>query len=572
MAGVAHWKNATLDRPLSVVRSDAPVHRVPPHPARTLYRSLCLLLCLLLCDTLAAAEWQYRVRPGDTIWDLARLHLRADVPWERLQAHNTVDDPGRLAPGTTLRFPVAWLRRQPAPATIVATAGAATATLAGVTTPQPIHAGMRLPVGAILRTGPDASLTLAFADGSRLQLHGDGELHLDRLTAYGTTGMVDTRVRLPRGRVTNLVERRRGPASGFVVETPGLMSSVRGTQFRVASDGDRTRSEVLEGVVDVSGEGRRIRLAAGRGVTADANGRPEAGRALLPPPDITGWDPAIERMPATLTWPAMPDARSYRFLVAADPEFLTLLQDTVVEAPQAHLQVDADGVLYARVRAIDANGLEGLDAMRPLEIAAQPAPPFVVAPTRGGSVPGPRPRFRWTQAPQPQTYRLQIAATGDFSQPLIDQTDLRRSELRVSTPLPPGAYHWRVGAIDARGKAGPFGDAIAFEVHDAAQPPAVETDTPDGVLQVRWQAGEADTRYRFQLSRSTGFERLVVDRTIDDTVIALPEARSGTWYMRVQSIHSDGHVEDFGQVQTLQLGCPTCRYWLGGAALLLLAL
>jgi len=44
-----------------------------------------------------------------------------------------------------------------------------------------VTSGMSLGSGASLKTSPDASLSLQFADGSRLQLLGDSELLLDRL-------------------------------------------------------------------------------------------------------------------------------------------------------------------------------------------------------------------------------------------------------------------------------------------------------------------------------------------------------------------------------------------------------
>src|SRR5690606_22341697 len=161
----------------------------------------CLLAAAFLSATAQAQEWRYRVRPGDTVWDLARMYTRPDVPWERLQSHNNIDDPYHLVPASVVLFPAEWLRRQPATAKVIAVIGAAEASGSGrFDDAISVTEGLRLAAGAALRTPPDASLTLEFADGSRLQLQGDSELHFDRLSAYGATGMVDTRLRLPRGR------------------------------------------------------------------------------------------------------------------------------------------------------------------------------------------------------------------------------------------------------------------------------------------------------------------------------------------------------------------------------------
>ena len=538
----------------------------------------CLLLALLGAAPASAADWIYRVRPGDTVWDLARAHLRAEVPWQRLQEHNAIADPARLAPGSRMGFPVQWLRVRPAKARVVAVEGAATASDSGhFNDARPVAADMQFDAGAALRTSPGASLTLAFADGSRLRLHGDSELQLDRLSAYGSTGMVDTRMRLQRGRVTSSARRSRGPASRFVVDTAGLMSSVRGTEFRVAVDeGGHSRSEVVEGRVAVSGSGREVLVAAGRGTVSDAQRRPIAPVRLLPAPDLAAWPAQLARVPAPLSWPAVEGARGYRLQVSAGEEFLTLLQDERVEQPQASFRARAEGRVFARVRAIDGHGLEGLDATRPLDVAAQPAPPFVVAPQEGDTAAGPRPRLRWTQSPdEALSYRVQVATTPDFQAPLVSEAGVRKPVLRVPQDLANGDYYWRVGATDAQGRDGPFGDPVRFAVQPAGAGPALGAEPADGALRVSWPAtGEDGQRYRFQASRKADFGAIEVERMLDAHHVELSGLRSGTWYLRVQAVDDDGFEHPFGPAQTVRLGCVPCRVLAGagGVALVLLAL
>lgn len=536
----------------------------------------CLLAAAFLSATAQAQEWRYRVRPGDTVWDLARTYMRHDLPWEQLQAHNQVEDPLRLVPGSVVSFPVTWLRQQPAQARIIAVSGTAQASRNGLFSDATTAGeGLLLGAGAALRTQADASLTLEFADGSRLHLHGDSELHLDRLSAYGSTGMVDTRLRLPRGRASSKVQRSRGPGSRYVVETPGMMSSVRGTEFRVGSDGQRSRSEVIEGDVDVSGGGGSVRVRAGRGTVAGDNGRPIAPVPLLPAPDLSAWPAHIDRMPATLQWQAVPGALAYRLQASVHEDFRTLLQDSLSDAPTATLAFRSEGQVFIRVRGVDANGLEGFDALARAVVAAQPAPPFAIAPVAGGDAVGPRPRLRWTASGEAaMRYRVQVDVSGDdFSAPRVSTEDLDRSEIRTAE-LAPGAYTWRVGATDAQGKHGPWSDPMPFTLHAPGEGPGVDAASADGVLQLRWREGDADQRYHFQLARTPAFDDIAVDRVLDDNAIDLPDLRAGTWYMRVAAVDSDGYAHPFGPVQMAKVGCLPCRILAGagGAALLLLVL
>lgn len=550
----------------------------PAHAAGAAGRVLLLLVLLasLLPAEARAQDWQYRVRPGDTVWDLSNRFLRSDIAWERLQAHNAIEDPLRLVPGSTMTFPVAWLRRQPAQAQVIAVSGDAQASRDGdFGDAFPVTEGLRLDAGAALRTPIGASLTLAFADGSHLQLQGDSELHLDRLSAYGATGMVDTRLRLPRGRAASNVTRSRGPASRYVIEAPGMMSSVRGTQFRVGSDGARSRSEVVEGRVQVSAGGGSVLVPAGRGTAPGDNGRPLPPIPLLPAPGIEAWPDAIERMPAVLPWPAVAGATGYRFQASAHQDFRTLLQDQATAMPAATFDVRSEGPLFVRVRAIDAHGLEGLDAVARIVVAAQPAPPFAIAPTDGGNAAGPRPRLRWTASDAPaMRYRVQVDAGSDFASPLFSAEDLRRTELRVADDLPPGRYAWRVAATDADGRHGPWSDPMRFTLHPPGEGPGVETETADGALQLRWRAGDEGQAYRFQLARDAGFGEPVMDRMLEDNAITLPDLRAGTWYMRVRAVDNDGHEHPFGPTQVAKVGCLPCRILAGagGAALILLVL
>jgi hypothetical protein len=528
------------------------------------------LLALLAAADVSAQEWRYRVRPGDNVWELARRHLKPDVPWERLQALNQVEDPYRLVPGSVMRFPLAWLHQQPAKARVVAFAGNIQATRPGSATPFPISVDQSLDAGTTLRTAADASLTLEFADGSRLQLMGDSELQLDRLSAYGSTGMVDTRLRLPRGRTSYDVKPNRGPGSRFIVESPGLMTSVRGTGFRVASDGTRSHSEVYKGNVDVSGGGRRVVVAAGRGTYNDARQQPVTPVALLPAPDLRGLPGDIVRMPESLSWTPVPGAAAYRLQASSHEDFRTLLQDVRSDEPRAQLDLRAEGQAFVRVRAIDAQGLEGLDAVHPVLIAAQPGPPFTISPAIDAKVAGPRPRLRWTLSEGAARYRVQIATTADFAAPVFERDDLKGPDLRPAVDLAPGPYYWRIGSVDAAGKHGPFSDSIGFEVHAADAGPDVSANTAAKGLDVSWRAGDDDQRYRFELSRKADFSVLSEDRLLDDNRIHLPDIKSGTWHMRVSVVESDGYAQAAGPVQTLRVGCGACRILLGVGAVLVL--
>lgn len=526
-------------------------------------------LALLLASTPGfSQDWNYRVRPGDTVWDLSGKYIRHDIPWQRLQAHNRITDPYRIPPGKLIRLPVAWLKVQPAKVTVIGVHGNATAVdVRGQRTK--VLQGMHLGIGTTLQTARDASLTLQFADGSRLLLHGDSELTFDKLSAYGATGMTDTRMRLPKGRTSSEVKPLRGAGSHFIIETPDLMSSVRGTRFRVGSDGGDSQIEVTEGRVQVDGAGRKLLLQPNQGTVNGTDGAPAPKSALLPEPGSVELD-ATQR-PMRLRWAAVPGAQRYRVQVGANAAFPYLLHDRIVTGLQDSIDGLPDGTHGIRVRAIDAQGIEGRDAVIETQVSLQP--PFAIETMDRSQVDVERPRFRWTAMGPGVRYHFQLAGADGFEQPMLDMPNLSATELRSPQVLPPGDYAWRIAAIDADGRMSRYSDAARFVVLPPAAGPSMDSAPLEGekrALHLRWPAAQPGQQFRFQLSPKADFSTLVVDSTLAENQIALPRLGAGTWHARVQVIESDGYARPFGQGQTFKVGCLPCRWAAGGGVMLLL--
>lgn len=522
---------------------------------------------LALCVPASAEEWAYRVRPGDTLWDVAGEHLKPSIGWQRLQEHNRIADPYRLPPGSVVRIPLEWLNRQPAKARVVEVRGEATV-MAGKAAARKLAAGMRLGAGALLKTAADASLCLQFADGSRLVLQGGSELRLDRLSRYGRSGMIDTRLRLQRGRITNEVKPVAGPAAGFVVDTPSASSAVRGTRFRVEAGDTRTWTEVLEGGVAVSSQRRSALVGRGYGAVVEAGAGSVKAVPLLPAPDLSALPPA-DRHTTGVSWPALAGAVRYRVQVGTQPDFSTLVADLRVDAPRIQLPALTGGDYYLRVRGIDEQGLEGQDAVAAFHVQDLP-PPYAIAPA-ADSVLRQSPALSWTQAPGASSYRYQVADNPGFDRPLID-AGADAAEVKLPKALAPGTYFWRVGSLGADGKSGPYGDALAFELRPLTESGRIETDAArrSGAITFRWRAGPPDQRYRFQLSRSPDFSAPKIDEVVAHAEITLPKLGSGTWYLRAQPIGSDGVEGPLPEAQTVEIPCRLCRIGAGAGALIIL--
>ncbi len=537
---------------------------------------LAALAVLLLSAALPASaqDWTYRVRPGDTLWDLGGRYLKPGVSWQALQAHNRVSDPYQLPPGHALHFPIAWLRVEPAPARVLAVRGPVQ-----VDTPRQgnraVVEGMQLGIGSRIETGADASVTLVFADNSHLQLREHSALQLDQLSSYGETGMVDTRLRLQRGRSSNRVTPARGPASRYMITAPTATSSVRGTVFRVSAGGGQqvASTEVVEGRVQVDNRAGRRLVQSGQATRSTSISQaPTQTQALLPAPQLDAARLRLAALPLLAAWQPVQGAAAYRVEVvqAQTPEVLLFARDT----REPHLQVDdlPPGALRLLVRAVDPDGIEGLDAAQDFLVPDGPPPPLTLAPRHGQTVHQAQPRFEWAVVPDAAASVLQIADEPLFRSPRLEQHSTG-NRVRPKTALAPGDYYWRVASVDAQGQPGRYGQPLPLQVSDAPVDPQLQSgDAGKGMFTLRWQAGEPGQRYRVQVARRGRFDTPLLDQETATPEIAMKRPwRGGTLDVRVQTIDDDGYAGAFSPVQQVRLPCRLC-YGAAAGALLLLAL
>jgi len=539
--------------------------------------SLVFFAAPALCATSAPTDWDYRVRPGDNVWDLAGRYMKREVPWQKLQDYNHIADPLHLPPGMTVHVPIAWLRVGPAQARVVAVIGDAQAKLPEDGKNVAVVQGASFGYGAELTTGADASLTLELADGSRVLMQSNSELALDRLSEYGRTGMVDTRMRLKRGRVSSDVIPLSGSAARFTVSTPNTISSVRGTHFRVVADDtqDVARTEVVSGHVDVGNDKRHVMVNGGRGVATTGTANPGQPEPLPDAPTIDCPREPVTQLQAPVHWQPVPQAAHYRVQVALSDRFEALLLDKVVDGTEAALPLLPDGEHAVRVRAIAQDQLEGIDAVCRFSIAAHPQPPLILQPQPNAKVRATRPSFSWTENQDAASYAWQLSRDASFDTPLAEQPAVKTSEVRAPESLPYGRYYWRVASRDHDGKLGPYTQALPFEL--VPEPPAPAPGEPTshrGGLVLSWPQGAEGQSYRVQLAREPGFAHPAIDQTLATPELKLDKLRSGTWYVRVQTLDTDGYAGPWGATQKTRIGCAACRWALigGGAALVLLML
>ena len=522
-------------------------------------------LFLALAQNPVQAEtqhWVYTVRPGDNIWDLTQKYCVSVLHWKRIQQLNNVRLDRQIPPGTKLRFPLNILKYQPAAALVVQIRGMTQLFRAGGKPAVPLAVKTSLRSGDRIVTAPGANVTLQFADGSELLVQEDSEVIMDTLSAWGTTGMVDTRVRLQGGRVDTRVKPGQGPGSRYHIITPAAVAAVRGTRFRVATDKQQplSRSEVTAGTVNVGDSASSQDIPAGFGLVSESGKPPQPPRQLLPPPDLTATATRYRRLPLQFAWSPLPGAQGYRLQIAPDRKFETLIVDTTVGQHGAQWADLPDGRYALRVRAIDEVGLEGLDATGEFEVNARPFPPLPTGMTDGTLVRESTPGFSWKPVTGVKGYRFELAQDAAFTQ-LVTREQTSNAGIGLKEALQPGDYYWRVASVDPDGEQGAFSKTQLFSYRPPLRAPAA-VETPiveNATLLFNWQAVDHASAYRVQLAEDPAFTRIIADTRVSEPRAAIRRPPSQTYYFRVNAENAEAEVSPYTPAQEIKV--PPHNYW-----------
>jgi hypothetical protein len=430
---------------------------------------------LLMAQSAQADEWTYTARKGDTLIGLAETYTKQADYWRGMQALNHIADPTRIPPGTKIRIPVNWLKFEAAPVRIIQVHGEAEVVPSNGGAAQPALVGMELHNGDQVRTGAKSTINLAFADGSNLLVRSQSRLALDSLSIFRKGMMVDVSVRLEQGDVdSKITPAPAGVAPHFRIITPSAVAAVRGTQFRVHANPEEqntARNETLEGKVEVGKGGHQSIVPAGFGVVADASQGPSEPRKLLSAPDLSGLPKVVETFSAEFAWPQKQGETAYQIQVAPDAGFSSLLADQRSTAPNTAIDGLPDGNYQLRIRAVDAVGLEGFDAVHTFTLNARPEAPHALAPIDDSALVTARPKLWWAMPPLAIRYHLQLSSHSDFAEVLRDVPSLSNNSWEADRDLPPGHYFWRVATIDEQGEQGPYGKHHAFTLQKPPKAP-----------------------------------------------------------------------------------------------------
>lgn len=368
-----------------------------PHPTRqhpgkarcTL--QLSMLLAAMACvqpgmaqpargPSAAEPSLPYTVKSSDKLIRLARDMLVKPADWNEVARFNQMKDPNFIKPGQRLNIPLRLLKSTASGAKVVSVSGDVQ------TGGTPLVLGAAVPEGTRVQTGANSSAVVQLGDGSQVkllpntlaQVVSNRDYAMRDASASGSTTWFSGMIRLSQGALETLATKIANRATPLQIETPTSLVGVRGTQFRVAFDdpaSKNARTEVVEGLVRADNPAQQAGadLPTGTGALVKPAEKEIRVVKLLDAPDLSAIPAEVVKPLGNWPLPVLAGASAYRVQVASDSQFNQIVRDLKVTGTGVELGSLVTGSWYARVRGIDAQGLEGFDAVRQL-VVRNPAP------------------------------------------------------------------------------------------------------------------------------------------------------------------------------------------------------
>lgn len=228
---------------------------------------------------------------------------------------------------------------------------------------KPVEPGMPVLINELVKTGPNAKVTIHLKDGSGIEVKPESLIKMAVLT-IPTGGDRQVKIDVLTGGIIADV-RKATQGSRFEASSKVAVASVRGTKFRYGvEDEGGARLETLEGLVAISSAtdptAPPIEVPAGQGTVVSVDGKTAPPTALPGVPLVVGPLKGPLNPDARLEWQSATDASSYRVELARDADFLVELTSTTVNATTVSwTEPLAKGKWFWRVTALDAKGFAG---------------------------------------------------------------------------------------------------------------------------------------------------------------------------------------------------------------------
>ena len=526
-------------------------------PGHNLHLLLAILVFLIPITAHAAGEpcVAITVEKGDCLICISEQYLKNPLQWPEIARINRMKDPDRIYPGQVIRIPERLLRGTPVDGTVSFVKGDVRIKTRADAQWEPLGLNDRVREGSEIETGDGSAVELTLDSGDSCFQKADTLLRLSTARKKGQQYMHE--FFLGTGKTLTRVMKATGRASRIEIRTPSAICAARGTEFRTSVDeGESTRSEVLQGTIDVGAMRKAVKVQEGEGTLVRKGEPPLRPRKLLPPPAPLHLKTIFKKLPLSLEFERVTDAASYRVVLAKDYGYRDAVKETVVR-PEETFEISdiEDGTYFLQALSVDEMGLEGPpSAAVEVRLRTHPMPPFINIPVNGAVYREKPLNLQWLKVEDAAAYHIQIAEDQEFQRIVEESSGIVKTEFKTER-LDYGSFYFRIASVAGDGFESEWSDTLAFSIIPPPPAPSMEKPVMDKKgIHIQWHNLGKGFRYHFQMSRNRDFSELLIDRRLDEPAIQLQKPdQPGSYYVRTSGIDHEDYEGSFSQPQRFEV-------------------
>jgi len=248
----------------------------------------------------------------------------------------------------------------------------------------------------------------------------------------------------------------------------------------------------------------------------------------------------------SFTWSAVSSASFYALQVDSSNNFSSPVIDhsSLTSTGYTSPEALADNTYYWRVRCQDSEeNWGGWSSMNCFTINTQGlAAPTLQSPADESTIFNDTPSFTWSGVSGAVSYALEVDISDNFSEPVINQSDLSDTSYTATSTLSDATYYWRVRGQDSQDTWGAWSDTWSFSINTQGPTaptlisPENESTITDNTPSFTWSAVSNVAGYELQVDLSNDFTAPVINQSsLTATGYTSPSALSDTtYYWRVR--------------------------------------
>jgi predicted phage tail protein len=252
------------------------------------------------------------------------------------------------------------------------------------------------------------------------------------------------------------------------------------------------------------------------------------------------------------TWTKTEGKLSYGIQIAKDPSFSVKAFDLNNIQPETFETNNLEkGVTYYwRVFASNEGGNSEFSEVWKFETLGLPEVPVLQSPSNTKKEVEINPKLTWKSVPGADSYRLQVSKSKDFSQNIVDNSNLTETFFNIQNLEKGRIYYWRVRATNIAGNSA-YSPIWEFTTEKPLKAPTTPvllsplSGTLFGIenIMLEWKPVIDAEKYQVQVSKFSNFSQAIVfnSNSITTNTVALENMEPNqVYFWRVRAINVVG--------------------------------